>query len=191
MLLLVVSETGLVYTFTTPKLQPLVTKAEGKNLIQVCTTALPPAVIAVLTRPAGLLERPRARIRRCQWRRGRPARRVSRGPPSPGPPGPAARHAWQRRNAPRIHDPRSRPPLPVLPPATAADGSIPGHAPAGPDAPPPGSPIPPGSKVELNGFREKQNQLGLFALCFRDRPARVKPVMDTPLLMANVMTARV
>jgi pheromone receptor transcription factor len=40
-LLLVVSETGLVYTFTTPKLQPLVTKPEGKNLIQVsCTTAL-------------------------------------------------------------------------------------------------------------------------------------------------------
>jgi hypothetical protein len=36
-LLLVVSETGLVYTFTTPKLQPLVTKAEGKNLIQVST----------------------------------------------------------------------------------------------------------------------------------------------------------
>ena len=35
MLLLVVSETGLVYTFTTPKLQPLVTKPEGKNLIQV------------------------------------------------------------------------------------------------------------------------------------------------------------
>lgn len=30
-LLLVVSETGLVYTFTTPKLQPLVTKSEGKN----------------------------------------------------------------------------------------------------------------------------------------------------------------
>jgi MADS-box transcription factor len=30
-----VSETGLVYTFTTPKLQPLVTKPEGKNLIQV------------------------------------------------------------------------------------------------------------------------------------------------------------
>ncbi|KAI0230356.1 transcription factor of the MADS box [Massospora cicadina] len=35
-LLLVVSETGLVYTFTTPKLQPLVTKTEGKNLIQSC-----------------------------------------------------------------------------------------------------------------------------------------------------------
>ncbi len=37
-LLLVVSETGLVYTFTTPKLQPLVTKPEGKNLIQVSFT---------------------------------------------------------------------------------------------------------------------------------------------------------
>ena len=37
-LLLVVSETGLVYTFTTPKLQPLVTKPEGKNLIQVSYT---------------------------------------------------------------------------------------------------------------------------------------------------------
>lgn len=42
-LLLVVSETGLVYTFTTPKLQPLVTKPEGKNLIQVsgATVLLP------------------------------------------------------------------------------------------------------------------------------------------------------
>lgn len=38
-LLLVVSETGLVYTFTTPKLQPLVTKPEGKNLIQACLNA--------------------------------------------------------------------------------------------------------------------------------------------------------
>ncbi|OMJ21593.1 Transcription factor of morphogenesis MCM1 [Smittium culicis] len=35
-LLLVVSETGLVYTFTTPKLQPIVTKPEGKSLIQTC-----------------------------------------------------------------------------------------------------------------------------------------------------------
>ncbi|EEP79665.1 MCMA protein [Uncinocarpus reesii 1704] len=42
MLLLVVSETGLVYTFTTPKLQPLVTKAEGKNLIQSCLNAPEP-----------------------------------------------------------------------------------------------------------------------------------------------------
>lgn len=40
-LLLVVSETGLVYTFTTPKLQPLVTKAEGKNLIQVRSSWYP------------------------------------------------------------------------------------------------------------------------------------------------------
>ena len=35
-LLLVASETGHVYTFATPKLQPLITKAEGKNLIQSC-----------------------------------------------------------------------------------------------------------------------------------------------------------
>lgn len=38
-LLLVVSETGLVYTFTTTKLQPIVQKAEGKNLIQVSNPA--------------------------------------------------------------------------------------------------------------------------------------------------------
>ncbi|KAG1080723.1 hypothetical protein G6F42_023237 [Rhizopus arrhizus] len=31
--------TGMVYTFTTPKLQPLVTKPEGKNLIQSCLNA--------------------------------------------------------------------------------------------------------------------------------------------------------
>ena len=54
-LLLVVSETGLVYTFTTPKLQPLVTKPEGKNLIQVRCTAHAPCHAAPLTphrRPA-------------------------------------------------------------------------------------------------------------------------------------------
>jgi hypothetical protein len=34
-----VSETGLVYTFTTSKLQPLVTQPEGKNLIQACLNA--------------------------------------------------------------------------------------------------------------------------------------------------------
>lgn len=33
---MVASETGHVYTFATPKLQPLITKAEGKNLIQSC-----------------------------------------------------------------------------------------------------------------------------------------------------------
>ena len=47
-LLLVVSETGLVYTFTTPKLQPLVTKAEGKNLIQVRETRVTPSPISAL-----------------------------------------------------------------------------------------------------------------------------------------------
>jgi MADS-box transcription factor len=59
-LLLVVSETGLVYTFTTPKLQPLVTKPEGKNLIQVRDfhgrISFP---VAYNIRP-GLSKRPRA-----------------------------------------------------------------------------------------------------------------------------------
>merc|ERR1712137_624985 len=38
-LLLVASETGHVYTFATPKLQPFVTLPEGKNLIQSCLNA--------------------------------------------------------------------------------------------------------------------------------------------------------
>merc|ERR1712137_1492848 len=38
-LLLVASETGHVYTFATPKLQPLITKPDGKNLIQACLNA--------------------------------------------------------------------------------------------------------------------------------------------------------
>lgn len=37
--MLVASETGHVYTFATPKLQPLITKTEGKNLIQACLNA--------------------------------------------------------------------------------------------------------------------------------------------------------
>lgn len=57
MLLLVVSETGLVYTFTTPKLQPLVTKSEGKNLIQVGTLD-PGAPVAMLTPPQACLNAP-------------------------------------------------------------------------------------------------------------------------------------
>eukprot|EP00127_Corallochytrium_limacisporum_P004718 Clim_evm72s172 gene=Clim_evmTU72s172 len=38
-LLIVASETGHVYTFATPKLQPLITKNEGKTLIQGCLNA--------------------------------------------------------------------------------------------------------------------------------------------------------
>merc|ERR1712137_397199 len=38
-LLLVASETGHVYTFATPKLQPFVTLPEGKSLIQSCLNA--------------------------------------------------------------------------------------------------------------------------------------------------------
>ncbi|KAJ7612170.1 hypothetical protein FB45DRAFT_843461 [Roridomyces roridus] len=44
-LLVVVSETGLVYTFTTAKLQPMVTQAEGKNLIQRCLNAAAPPLV--------------------------------------------------------------------------------------------------------------------------------------------------
>lgn len=51
-LLLVVSETGLVYTFTTPKLQPLVTKAEGKNLIQSCLNQPDPQLLMDAQRSA-------------------------------------------------------------------------------------------------------------------------------------------
>lgn len=40
-LLLVASETGHVYTFATPKLQPIITQPEGKNLIQACLNAQP------------------------------------------------------------------------------------------------------------------------------------------------------
>lgn len=56
-LLLVVSETGLVYTFTTPKLQPLVTKPEGKNLIQVRRCTPPLSRRTTDHMPAGLSER--------------------------------------------------------------------------------------------------------------------------------------
>merc|ERR1712137_528511 len=42
-LLLVASETGHVYTFATPKLQPLITKPDGKNLIQACLNAPEPS----------------------------------------------------------------------------------------------------------------------------------------------------
>ncbi|CCF56824.1 hypothetical protein KAFR_0B05290 [Kazachstania africana CBS 2517] len=38
-LLLIVSNTGLVYTFTTPKLEPVVINEEGKNLIRACLNA--------------------------------------------------------------------------------------------------------------------------------------------------------
>ncbi|KAH8111519.1 hypothetical protein DFH11DRAFT_1613771 [Phellopilus nigrolimitatus] len=44
-LTLAVSETGLVYTFTTPRLQPLVTTPEGKNLIQKCLNAPHPTTV--------------------------------------------------------------------------------------------------------------------------------------------------
>ena len=41
-LLLVVSSTGLVYTFSTPKLKPIVRDQEGRDLIQACLNAPDP-----------------------------------------------------------------------------------------------------------------------------------------------------
>jgi hypothetical protein len=75
-LLLVVSETGLVYTFTTPKLQPLVTKPEGKNLIQVSRHISMSEFPASLT-CVGLPQCPRTRRR--EWRGRRVRRRFTRG----------------------------------------------------------------------------------------------------------------
>jgi len=49
-LLLVASETGHVYTFATPKLQPFVTIPEGKSLIQACLNAPDPNATGQLTR---------------------------------------------------------------------------------------------------------------------------------------------
>jgi len=54
-LLLVASETGNVYTFATPKLQPLITRPEGKTLIQDCLnpreTNSPTAMNSILSFP--------------------------------------------------------------------------------------------------------------------------------------------
>jgi hypothetical protein len=41
-LLLIVSQTGLVYTFTTPKLSPVVQQTAGRELIQSCLNAPEP-----------------------------------------------------------------------------------------------------------------------------------------------------
>lgn len=48
-MLLVASETGHVYTFATPKLQPMITSETGKALIQTCLHQPdPPNVIGVI-----------------------------------------------------------------------------------------------------------------------------------------------
>ena len=41
-MLLVASETGHVYTFATPKLQPMITSERGKALIQTCLNSPDP-----------------------------------------------------------------------------------------------------------------------------------------------------
>lgn len=54
-LLLVASETGHVYTYATEKLQPLIQKPEGKNLIQTCLSApdTMPAQASISDQPHG------------------------------------------------------------------------------------------------------------------------------------------
>lgn len=52
-MLLVVSQTGLVYTFTTPKLEAVVKQPEGRNLIQECLNAPDPADLATNQAEAG------------------------------------------------------------------------------------------------------------------------------------------
>jgi len=49
-LLLIASETGNVYTFATPKLQPLITKPEGKTLIQSCLNPIDSTVSTAIPR---------------------------------------------------------------------------------------------------------------------------------------------
>lgn len=58
-LLLVASETGHVYTFATPKLQPLITKPEGKNLIQACLNAPDPMPVMAPQNPGRAGVQPR------------------------------------------------------------------------------------------------------------------------------------
>ena len=49
-MLLVASETGHVYTFATPKLQPMITSEAGKALIQTCLHQPdPPAIVPITT----------------------------------------------------------------------------------------------------------------------------------------------
>lgn len=47
-MLLVASETGHVYTFATPKLQPMITSERGKALIQTCLNSPDPTANPVL-----------------------------------------------------------------------------------------------------------------------------------------------
>lgn len=113
-LLLVVSETGLVYTFTTPKLQPLVTKAEGKNLIQVSLGSIA-STHGVLRgneadeTVAGLSKRTRAEPRKRERRRRPEPSRFTRRtaqltPPAPDEP---AGYATESSHAGQLHARRS------------------------------------------------------------------------------------
>ncbi|KLO10919.1 SRF-TF-domain-containing protein [Schizopora paradoxa] len=98
-LLLVVSETGLVYTFTTAKLQPLVTQPEGKNLIQACLNAPQGSLPSHM--PVGT---PIGRTAATPHQQGPPAQQIP-PPPAANPaqqpvPGQAPPHMQPPRNVP-------------------------------------------------------------------------------------------
>lgn len=56
-LLLVASETGYVYTFATPKFQPIVSQNEGKSMIQHCLNNTHPSGILRTPQSAGVAPR--------------------------------------------------------------------------------------------------------------------------------------
>ncbi|KAI9310233.1 hypothetical protein BX666DRAFT_2010135 [Dichotomocladium elegans] len=113
-LLLVVSETGLVYTFTTVKLQPIVTKPEGKNLIQACLNA-PDPVSNESTSDAGYNNNNESpRVSKTEDKRIDPATASQQQAPAYGGP-------TRATTAPNAAHPSSYPPQ--QPYATAAPGS--------------------------------------------------------------------
>lgn len=103
-----------------------------------------------LTHTTGLLKRARTRWRFCERRRWRRSSRLSRREPPTSPCPTAPWHVWQPwRNASSVHDPRSCPALPVVPPTAAAVEPI-SYATARRYAPSPRSPIRTRQQVELN-----------------------------------------
>jgi len=100
-LLLVASETGHVYTFATPKLQPLITNPEGKNLIQACLNA-PEAI------PSTGEHKTAASYMSSELKQSPSAHhtRSSSAAASPQPPSQAAHHAAQHPYYPQALQPQ-------------------------------------------------------------------------------------
>lgn len=116
-LLLVVSETGLVYTFTTAKLQPLVTQPEGKNLIQACLNAPQGSLPSHL--PVGT---PIGRTAASPHQPGPPAQQI----PPPPPPNPAQQPG--QAPPPHMQPPRNVPGGLSIGEAEKGEGDAPGSS---------------------------------------------------------------